>query len=62
MAAFDLARMDVARPKAPLDSSQPADFVGALDRINAFDGGSPGLVWRFAPTARSRLPAPRAGH
>jgi len=47
MAAFDLAQMNVARLKAPLDSPQLADFVGALDRINALADGSPGFVWRL---------------
>ena len=42
MAAFDLAQMNVARLRAPLDSPQLADFVGALDRINALADGSPG--------------------
>ena len=47
MAAFDLAQMNVARLRAPLDSPLLADFVGALDRINALADGSPGFVWRL---------------
>lgn len=39
--------MNVARLRAPLDSPQLADFVGALDRINAIADGSPGFVWRL---------------
>ena len=47
MAKFELAQMNVARLKAPLDSPQLADFVGALDRINAVADGAPGFVWRL---------------
>src|SRR5688572_27911142 len=47
MAAFDLAQMNVARLRAPLDSPQLADFVGALDRINALADGSPGFIGRL---------------
>jgi hypothetical protein len=39
--------MNVARLRAPIDSPQLADFVGALDRINAIADGSPGFVWRL---------------
>jgi hypothetical protein len=47
MAQYELAQMNVARLRAPLDSPQLADFVGALDRINAVADGSPGFVWRL---------------
>ena len=47
MARYELAQMNVARLQAPLDSPQLADFVGALDRINAVADGSPGFVWRL---------------
>jgi hypothetical protein len=47
MAPYELAQMNVARLRAPLDSPQLADFVGALDRINAIADGSPGFVWRL---------------
>ena len=47
MAKYELAQMNVARLRAPLDSPQLADFVGALDRINAIADGSPGFVWRL---------------
>src|SRR5262245_18464638 len=39
--------MNVARLKAPLDSPQLADFVGALDRINALADAAPGFAWRL---------------
>jgi hypothetical protein len=47
MAQYELAQMNVARLRAPLDSPQLADFVGALDRINTVADGSPGFVWRL---------------
>ncbi|MGH8251596.1 MAG: DUF3291 domain-containing protein [Steroidobacteraceae bacterium] len=47
MARYELAQMNVARLRAPLDSPQLADFVGALDRINAIADGSSGFVWRL---------------
>jgi hypothetical protein len=47
MAPYELAQMNVARLRAPFDSPQLADFVGALDRINAIADGSPGFVWRL---------------
>jgi hypothetical protein len=51
MAHFDLAQINVARLRAPLESPQLADFVGALDRINAVADGSPGFVWRLQDEA-----------
>jgi hypothetical protein len=39
--------MNVAHLKAPLDSPQLADFVGALDRINAVADAAPGFLWRL---------------
>ena len=51
MARHELAQMNVARLRAPLESPQLADFVGALDRINAIADGSPGFVWRLQDDA-----------
>ncbi len=47
MVAYELAQMNVARLRAPLDSPQVADFVGALDRINAVADRADGFVWRL---------------
>lgn len=44
---FHLAQVNVARASAPLDSPQLADFMAALDRINALAETSPGFVWRL---------------
>jgi hypothetical protein len=44
---FDLAQLNVARFKAPLDDPLMAGFVAALDPINALADGWPGFVWRL---------------
>jgi hypothetical protein len=51
MTRYELAQMNVARLRAPLDSPQLADFVDALDRVNAIADGSPGFVWRLQDEA-----------
>jgi len=47
MARYELAQLNVARLRAPIDSPQLADFVAALDPINAIADRSPGFVWRL---------------
>jgi hypothetical protein len=47
MSAFHLARLNVARLKAPLDSPPLTDFVANLDRINALAEQAPGFIWRL---------------
>jgi hypothetical protein len=44
---YVLAQVNVARLRAPLDSSLLADFVAALDRVNAAADAAPGFVWRL---------------
>lgn len=44
---YELAQLNVAAMKTPLDSPAMADFVGNLDRINALAEQSPGFVWRL---------------
>ncbi|MCG2586805.1 DUF3291 domain-containing protein [Massilia sp. TS11] len=51
MSAFQLAQLNIATMKAPLDSPTMADFVGNLDRINALAEQSPGFVWRLKDEA-----------
>ena len=43
---YHLAQYNVARLVAPLDSPQLADFMAALDPLNALADRSPGFVWR----------------
>jgi hypothetical protein len=47
MADFQLAQLNIALPKAVMDSPVMADFVANLDRINAMAENSPGFVWRL---------------
>jgi hypothetical protein len=44
---FHLAQCNIVKLKAPLDSPVVADFVAALDPINALADAAPGFVWRL---------------
>ena len=44
---FELAQINIARAVAPVDDPQLADFMAALDEINALAEASPGFVWRL---------------
>jgi len=46
-AAYELAQVNIARLKAPLDSPQLEDFVDALDPVNADADTADGFVWRL---------------
>lgn len=46
--SFQLAQFNVALPQQPLDTPLLADFVAALDAVNAAAEASPGFVWRLA--------------
>jgi hypothetical protein len=45
--AHHIAQINVSRPAEPLDSRRLADFVAALDPINALADTAPGFVWRL---------------
>ena len=45
--AFQLAQVNLAWARYPLDDPRMAEFVNAIDRINAVGDRSPGCVWRF---------------
>jgi len=47
MDRFHLAQLNIAEPRAPLESAVMVDFVANLDRINALAEASPGFVWRL---------------
>ncbi len=47
MKAWHIAQLNVGRAVAPPGSSELADFMAALDRINAMAESSPGFVWRL---------------
>jgi Domain of unknown function (DUF3291) len=46
--AFDLAQVNIARAREPLDSPLLSEFVAALQPINALADGSPGFIWRLS--------------
>lgn len=46
-ARFQLAQVNIGRLLAPVESPQIADFMAALDEINALADSSPGFVWRL---------------
>jgi hypothetical protein len=45
--AYELAQVNIARLKAPLDSPQLKDFVDSLEPVNADADGADGFVWRL---------------
>lgn len=45
--SYQLAELNVARLRAPIDSPELQDFVANLDRINALAESSEGFVWRL---------------
>ena len=47
MSGRQLAQINIARFKAPIDSPPIAGFVEMLDPINAIADQSPGFVWRL---------------
>lgn len=51
MSRYQLAQLNVATVRAPLDSPVMADFVANLDRINALAEQSPGFAWRLKDDA-----------
>ena len=46
-AGWQLAQINIARFRAPIDSPLIAGFVEMLDPINAIADASPGFVWRL---------------
>ena len=47
MSGQHLAQINVARLLAPIDAPDTAEFVAALDAVNARADGAPGFVWRL---------------
>ena len=44
---YVLAQVNIGRLRAPLDSPALADFMAALDPVNALADAAPGFVWRL---------------
>ncbi|MEM7693756.1 MAG: DUF3291 domain-containing protein [Pseudomonadota bacterium] len=42
-----VAQLNIARPKFALDAPEIADFMNALDRVNAIAERSDGFLWRL---------------
>lgn len=47
MSAYQLAQVNIARPRAPIGSALMQEFVDNLDPVNAVADASPGFVWRL---------------
>jgi len=47
MSGYQLAQLNIAKMKAPLESPVMADFVANLGRINALAEQSEGFIWRL---------------
>lgn len=47
MQGAELAQINVAQLRHAMDAPEMADFVAALDNINALAERAPGFVWRF---------------
>ena len=45
--AFELAQVNIGRLTAPVDSPVLADFMAALDPVNAAADQAPGFIWRL---------------
>jgi hypothetical protein len=45
--SFHVAQVNIARPKAPVDSPLLADFKALLDPVNAIADEARGFVWRL---------------
>ncbi|WP_328768670.1 DUF3291 domain-containing protein [Streptomyces sp. NBC_00286] len=60
-AAYELAQVNIARLKAPLDSPQLKDFVDALDPVNAVADTSDGFVWRLQSDSGNATDVPVFG-
>lgn len=49
--AHHLAQLNIALPREPLDAPLLAEFVAALDPVNAAADARPGFVWRLQDEA-----------
>lgn len=47
MSTHQLAQLNIAQMKEPLESPSMSEFVANLDRVNALADSAPGFVWRL---------------
>jgi hypothetical protein len=59
--SFHVAQVNIARPKAPVDSPLLADFKALLDPVNAIADAAPGFVWRLQDEAGNATAIPVFG-
>jgi len=52
---YQLAQLNIAKIKYPKDSPEMAEFIGALDEINALADASDGFVWRMKDEAGNAM-------
>ena len=55
MAAYHLAQINIGRFRAPKDDPVNADFMDALDHVNALAETSPGFIWRMTGEGNSAV-------
>jgi heme-degrading monooxygenase HmoA len=58
---FHLAQVNIARAREPLDAPLLADFVAALDPVNARADRAPGFVWRLTASDGAALTVDPSG-
>ncbi len=58
---YELAQVNIARLKAPLDSPQLKDFVDALDPVNTDADTADGFVWRLQSDSGNATDVPVLG-
>ena len=63
MSGWHIAQLNVGRILAPTDSPQLAEFMAALDEINARAEATPGFIWRLQSDSGNATDTGRpAGH
>ena len=55
MGDWHLAELNIARFRQPIEDPVNADFVGALDRVNARADAADGFVWRLTGQGNDAL-------
>ena len=62
MSSYELAQLNIAKMREPLESPLMAEFVFNLDRINALADDAPGFVWRLKDDSDSAVAVNPFGH
>ena len=53
--AYELAQLNIARFRLPAEDPVNADFMNALDQVNAIADEQPGFVWRLQGEGNSAI-------